>query len=100
MNGKQEGDRNGNTIFVLLDDPDDVAAFAGPKEIDVDKLGDQLKRFTEAISKALERCRSVGGQYDLAEIVLEAKLTAEVGFALVSKAGVEGTVSLKFARRG
>lgn len=88
------------SVFVLVDEPTDVSRFGGPKEIDADKLGEQFEKFSRGISKALEHCRTVAGEFELAEISLEAKLTTEFGFVLISKAGVEGAINLKFTRRG
>lgn len=88
-----------STLYVLIDEPGDVERFGGPREIDADKLGDHLQKFTEAVSRALEKCKRLAGQYELSEVSLEAKLTAEFGFVLVSKAGVEGAVTLKFAKK-
>jgi hypothetical protein len=85
-------------IFVLLDDAADVAKFGGPQEIDAAQLGAQLQRFSSAVSEAVSHCKSIGEEFDLTEITLQAKLTAEFGFVLVSKAGVEGAVTLKFSR--
>lgn len=87
------------TLYVLIDEPGDVEKFGGPKEIDADKLGEQLQKFSDAISRALQKCKSIAGEYELQEISLEAKLTAEFGFVLVTKAGVEGAVTLKFAKK-
>ena len=39
-----------------------------------------------------------GAENSTSLVTIEAKLTAEFGFALVSKAGVEGTITLKFVR--
>ena len=86
-------------IYVLVDEPGDVAKFGGPKEIDADKLGEHLSRFSGAISRALAQVKTLAGEFQLSEITLEAKLTTEFGFVLLSKAGVEGSVSLKFARQ-
>ena len=92
------------TIWVLLDGPQDadLARYAGPLQIDVEKLGEHFETFTKAISKAIEKCSQPLGtksQYELTEIALEAKLSAEVGFTLVSKGGVEGTIGFKFERK-
>jgi|SRR5580704_15609236 hypothetical protein len=86
-------------LYVLIDESADVQKFGGPKEIDADQLGEQLQKFSDAISRALQKCKSIAGQYELQEISLEAKLTAEFGFVLISKAGVEGAVTLKFAKK-
>lgn len=88
-----------NSVYVLIDEPRDLEQFGGPKEIDADKLGEHLQKFSDAISRALEKCKSLAGQFELKEVSLEAKLTAEFGFVLISKAGVEGAVTLKFERR-
>ena len=88
------------TVYVLVDDTGDVSRFGGPKEMDADKLGEHLSKFSRAMSRALEQCKTLAGEFDLTEITLEAKLTTEFGFVLVSKAGVEGAVSLKFTRKG
>ena len=37
--------------------------FGGPKEIDVDTLGEQLRRFSEGMSRAISRCKSLGGEF-------------------------------------
>jgi hypothetical protein len=87
-----------STVFVLIDEPGDVEKFGGPKQIDADKLGEQLRAFSDAIGRALQQCRRLAGEFELNEISLEAKLTAEFGFVLISKAGVEGAVTLKFSR--
>ena len=48
------------SVFVLIEDSEDVAKFGGPKEIDVDTLGEQLRRFSEGMSRAISRCKSLG----------------------------------------
>ena len=98
-NSNQPGSVEPNSVYVLIDDANDVAQFGGPSEIDADKLGDHLKRFSDGISQALDHCKTLAGEFDLTEISIEAKLTAEFGFVLVSKAGVEGSVTMKFSRR-
>jgi hypothetical protein len=92
------------TIWVLVDAPSggDLVQYAGPLQIDVEKLGQHFETFTRAISKAIEKANQPLGtkkQYELTEITLEAKLSAEVGFTLVSKGGVEGTFGFKFERK-
>jgi hypothetical protein len=90
-----------DVIWVLLDAPEggDLSRYAGPVQIDAEKLGEHFRSFTSAVSKALESCRSLAGEFELSEVAIEAKLSAEVGFALVSKAGVEGVVGFKFEKR-
>jgi hypothetical protein len=91
----------GDVIWVLLDAPEggDLSRYAGPVQIDAEKLGKHLRSFTSAVSRALEKCKSLAGEFELLEVMIEAKLSAETGFVLVSKAGVEGTVGFKFGRR-
>lgn len=91
----------GDVIWVLLDAPEggDLSRYAGPMQIDAEKLGEHLRSFTSAVSKALEKCKSLAGEFELSEVAIEAKLSAEAGFVLVSKAGVEGTVGFKFVKR-
>jgi hypothetical protein len=98
MAKKRQRPVGNQSIFVLLDESADVEKFGGPKEIDADKLGEQLQKFGDAISRALDKCKRLAGEFELNEISLEAKLTAEFGFVFVSKAGVEGAVTLKFER--
>jgi hypothetical protein len=99
MNDTTQKQTSSDTLYVLIDDAADVEKFGGPKEINADKLGEHLLKFSDAISRALEKCKSLAGQFDLKEVSLEAKLTAEFGFVLVSKAAVEEAVTLKFERR-
>jgi len=90
-------------IWVLLDsptaDPGDIARYAGPQKISAEKLAEHLQDFVSSISSALKQVQSVAGEYSLKEITLEAKLSAEVGFVLISKGGVEGAISLKFVKK-
>jgi hypothetical protein len=88
-----------SSVYVLIDEPADVELFSGAKEIDADKLGEHLQNFSGGISRALEKCKSLAGEFELKEVTLEAKLTAEFGFVLVSKAGVQGGITLKFQKR-
>jgi len=96
-----QSNTEGEVIWVLLDAPEDgdLARYAGPVQIDAQKLKQHFQSFTSVIAKALEGCKPRKGDFELSEIAVEAKLTAEAGFALVSKAGVEGTVGFKFERR-
>ena len=103
MAKKKETTQN-ETIWVLMDAPSggDLVQYAGPLQIDAEKLGEQFRNFTSAISKAIEQSSTSLGnrsKYELTEITLEAKLSAEVGFMLVSKGSVEGTIGFKFERK-
>jgi hypothetical protein len=99
MSGTEQEPTSFGSVYVLIDEPRDLEQFGGPKEIDADKLGEHLQKFGGAISRALEKCKDLAGEFELKEVSLETKLTAEFGFVLVSKAGVEGAVTLKFQRR-
>jgi hypothetical protein len=90
-------------VWVLLDPPSgssDLAQFAGPQRIDVSKLGEHLRDFTSAMADVIKNCATVAGDFKLSEVTLGAKLSAEGGFVLVAKAGVEGAIELKFTRKG
>jgi hypothetical protein len=92
-------------IWVLVDDPTgtgDLAKYSGPQKLPVEMLGEHLQSFVSGISKALQRCKTSVmevGEFELTEVTLDAKLTTEVGFVLVSKTGIEGTISLKFEKQ-
>lgn len=94
-------DTDKDMIWVLLDAPagGDLSHYAGPLQISVDKLAEHLQAFTAAISKSLGKCKSLAGEFELSEVSIEAQLSAETGFTLVSKAGVEGTIGFKFSKR-
>ena len=103
INQKKERQTN-DTIWVLVDGPtgSDLAQYSGPLQIDVEKLGEHFEAFTSAISRAIEKCSKPLGtqsEFELNEITLEAKLSAEVGLTLVSKGGVEGTFGFKFEKK-
>jgi hypothetical protein len=87
-------------IWILMDadDSGDLAEYSGPVKIDAKKLGEHLEKFTSSMSKALDKCKSIDKEYELSEVTIDVKLSAEAGFVLVSKAGVEGTIGLKFIK--
>ena len=87
LTGNAASDTTASTakVYVLMDDADSVARFAEPKEIDVERLGNQLQTFSDGIGRALQQCKRLAGEFELDEITLEAKLTAEYGFTLVAK---------------
>ena len=99
-------DKSNNTsaeILVLVDPPanakgSEIALYEGALGVSAEKLGQYLKEFTSAISQSLSYIADLPADYDLSTITIEAKLNVEVGFVLVSKAGVEGTITLTFAR--
>ena len=89
-------------VWVMIDAPvgeADVQRYSLPQKLSVNKLGEHLQSFASSISDALRNCKTIAGDFELSEVTLEAKLIAEFGFVLVSKAAVEGAISLKFARR-
>jgi hypothetical protein len=88
-------------VWVLLDGPEggDLRHFAGPLQIGVDKLKAHFQSFTSAIAETLEGCRSLAGDFELGEVTIKAKLSAEAGFVLISKVGIEGAVDFKFVKK-
>lgn len=85
------------TIWVLTDEAGgDLAKYAGPLEIGVEKLREHMEAFTGTISTAIAGARSLAGEFVLKEITVKVTLSAEKGFVLVAKAGVEGALELKF----
>ena len=48
-----------NSVYVLIDEPGDLALFSGAQEIDTDKLGEHLQKFSGAIQYS-ERAPTVG----------------------------------------
>ena len=88
-----------SAIYVLADTSDaELQKFGGAKEIPIDTLKNHLQSFTAGLSSALSSCQTIAGQFELSEIEVQATLSAEFGFVLVTKAGVEGSVSLKFVK--
>jgi len=84
-------------IWVLAEPvPAGIQKFGALEKIPTDKLRDHLQNFTAAISSALSGVQAVAGKFELAEVSIEATFSAEAGFALVTKLGVEGGVTLKF----
>jgi hypothetical protein len=63
-----------------------------------DVLGEKLREFAESLSEPIRSVEAIAGAYQLTEVALETALDAECGFALITKAGVRGSVSLKFTR--
>lgn len=92
-------------LWVLVDDPTgtgDLAKYSGPQKISVETLGEHLQLFVSGVTKVLQSYKTSimeVGEFELTEVTLEAKLTTELGFVLVSKTGVEGTINLKFEKR-
>jgi hypothetical protein len=74
----------GNAVWILMDAPEggDLAHYAGPVQIDAEKLRQHFLSFTPAVSKALQGAKSVAPDYEITKICIQGKLTAEAGFAL------------------
>jgi hypothetical protein len=87
-------------IFVITEEnAAGIQKFAADKSIPVDKLREHLRNFTGALSSALDSVQTLTGEFQLSEVQVTATLSAEVGFVWVTKAGVEGGVTLTFARK-
>jgi hypothetical protein len=67
------------------------------QDIDTTRLRQSLAQLTEQISGVLQDIKTVGS-FQLKEVQLQVAITAEGGVALVGlvKAGVSGTIALKF----
>ena len=72
--------------------------FAGEKKIPVEKLKEHLQSFSDALSATLGSIETLAGQFQLREVEVQATFSAEAGFMWITKAGVEGGVTLKFVR--
>jgi hypothetical protein len=87
-------------IFILAESPDaGIQKLADAKEISVEKLREHLQSFTAAISSALGSVQTLAGEFQLDEVEVHATLSAEAGFVWITKAGLEGGISLKFTRK-
>jgi hypothetical protein len=90
------------TLFIMVDGAtttEGVAKFAGPTEITVEKLREHLQSFVSKVGGALTGIAAEMGSYQLQEVEVEASFNAETGFVFVAKAGVEGSVKLRFIRK-
>lgn len=88
------------TIWVLTEERGgDLAQYAGPLEIGVEKLKEHMEKFSNSVSKVIASVQDLAGEYELGEITLKVSLSAEKGFVLVSQAGVEGAIELKFTKK-
>jgi len=89
-------------LWILVDEPPaaegELARFWGRRKYSVDTLGENLQSLTEKISRALGNVTPLGHGFELDEISIDARLSAEVGFELIAKAGVEGGITLTFRR--
>ena len=88
------------SIWVLTEETGgDLAQYAGLLEIGAEKLKEHMENFSKAISTMVTGAQVMAGEYELGEITLKVSLSAEKGFVLVSKAGVEGALELKFMKK-
>jgi len=87
-------------IFVITDESGvGIQKYGAEKSIPVEKLREHLRNFTGALSSALESVQSLAGDFQLSEVEVSATLSAETGFVWITKAGIEGGVTLTFTRR-
>jgi hypothetical protein len=90
------------TVFIMVEGDnaaEGLAKFAGPQEISVEKLREHLQSFVGKIGGALSGVASAIGNYELAGVEVEASFNAEKGFIFIAKAGIEGSVKLRFEKR-
>jgi hypothetical protein len=90
-------------LWVLVDAPEgtqegEVTRFHGRSRFSADALGDNLHNFTATLSRSLSKVQEIGSGFELAEVSVNAVLSAEIGFQLIAKAGVEGGITLTFRR--
>jgi hypothetical protein len=88
-------------LWVLVDDEEpqaELERFWGRKRYSAAALGDRLQEFTSTLSDALSKIQKVGAGFELHEVSVDVRLSAEVGFELIAKAGVEGGITLTFQR--
>jgi hypothetical protein len=95
-------DSSQETIFILVESStttEGLAKFAGPQEISVERLREHLQSFVRKIGDSLNGIASALGDYELSEVEVEASFNAEQGFVFIAKAGIEGSVKLRFEKR-
>jgi hypothetical protein len=88
-------------IWVLVEESErdnELAQYAGFLGIRVEKLKEQLEQFSASMNDALSGVKTLAGEFELKEIKLTASISAEKGFMLVSKAGIEGGIEFTFKR--
>jgi hypothetical protein len=100
-NKNRDGELAPGEIWILVDEdkPDaELARFGNRKRYSADALGDRLQEFTSTLSQALSKIQKVAADFELSEVSVDARLSAEVGFELIAKAGVGGGITLTFKR--
>ena len=90
-----------DAIWVLIDPPPggDIQPYATPAQIDPERLKEHFQSFTSAMARALEGIKSPVEDFQVSEVAIQAKLTGEIGFVLVGKTGVEGSIEFRYARK-
>lgn len=90
-------------LWILVDEekPEaELERYWGRKRYSAAALGDRLQDFTSTLSEALSKIQKVSSGFELSEVSVDVRLSAEVGFELIAKAGVEGGITLTFKRPG
>jgi hypothetical protein len=91
-------------LWILVDEegrPEaELARYWGRKRFSAEALGDKLQEFTATLSRALSKIQQIGSGFELSEVSVDARLSADFGFELIAKAGVEGGITLTFKRSG
>ncbi len=88
-------------LWILVDDEEpeaELERYWGRKRYSAAALGDKLQEFTSTLSEALSKIQKIGAGFELSEVSVDVRLSAEVGFELIAKAGVEGGITLTFKR--
>jgi hypothetical protein len=106
QSGTDDGDRDelrAGEIWVLVDDPEgaaegEVTPFRSRKRYSAADLGDKLQEFTATLGQTLAKIQRIGGGFELDEVSTDVRLSAEFGFELIAKAGIEGGLTLTFRR--
>ena len=98
--GRKERPTAPEEIFILAESSAaGVQKYGAEQRIPVEKLREHLRTFTAALSSALDSVGALAGDFRLTEVEVTATLSAEAGFVWVTKAGIEGGVTLTFTRR-
>jgi hypothetical protein len=90
-------------LWVLVDEPEaaaegEVARFRGNKRYSAEDLGNKLQEFTKTLGMALAKIERITAGFELDEVSADVRLSAEIGFVLIAKAGIEGGITLTFRR--
>jgi hypothetical protein len=90
-------------LWILVDETEEapegeLARFRGRKRYSAEVLGDKLQDFTATLSTALSRIQQIGAGFELSEVSVDVRMSAQVGFELIAQAGIEGGITLTFRR--